>query len=334
MLGIALLGAGRIGSVHAANIAANPRARLACIYDAIPAAAAGIAERFRTRIAASVEEVLRDKLVDAVVIASPTATHVELITAAARAGKAILCEKPIDLDIAAVERCKREIAASGVPLQIGFNRRYDRSHRAVRDAVHRGEIGALELLVISSRDFRPAPLAYLRTSGGIFRDMTIHDFDMARFILGEDPVAEVQVAGSVMVEPALSEFGDVDTAMIILKAASGALVHINNSRRCVYGYDQRIEAFGASGMVRSENLHGSSVVRSDAKYTDAKQPLLEFFVERYAQAYADEIEEFIEVAAGTRAPLASFEDGRLALVLADAAVASLQSGKTVRVACS
>jgi myo-inositol 2-dehydrogenase / D-chiro-inositol 1-dehydrogenase len=333
MLSVGLFGAGRIGSVHAVNIAANPRARLACIYDAVPAAAAALGEKCGARIASSVEAVLRDKSVDAVVIASPTATHVELITAAARAGKAILCEKPIDLDLGAVERCRQEIAATGVPVQIGFNRRYDRSHRAVRDAVRRGEIGALELLVLSSRDFRPAPLAYLRTSGGIFRDMTIHDFDMARFILGEDPVIAVQAAGSVMVEPALSEFGDVDTAMVTLKAASGALAHINNSRRSVYGYDQRVEAFGAAGMVRSENLRGSSVVRYDAKDTDARGPLLDFFMERYAQAYADEIEEFIDVAAGKQAPLASFEDGRLALVLAQAALDSLQSGKTVRVAC-
>jgi myo-inositol 2-dehydrogenase / D-chiro-inositol 1-dehydrogenase len=331
MLRIGLFGAGRIGRVHAANIAANPRAQLACVYDAIPAAAEALAGKHGTRVAASAGAVLEDKAVDAVVIASPTATHVELITAAARVGKAILCEKPIDLDIAAVERCRRDIAATGTPVQIGFNRRYDKSHRAVREVVRRGEIGALELLVISSRDVRPAPLAYLRTSGGIFRDMTIHDFDMARFILGEDPVMEVHTAGSVLIEAALREFGDVDTAMVTLKAVSGALVHINNSRRSVYGYDQRVEAFGAGGMVRSENHRGSSLVRYDASHTGAREPLLDFFIERYAQAYADEIEEFIDVASGKRAPLASFEDGRLALILADAALASLQSGKTVRI---
>jgi myo-inositol 2-dehydrogenase / D-chiro-inositol 1-dehydrogenase len=330
MLRIGLFGAGRIGSVHAANIAANSRARLACVYDAIPAAAEALAGTHGARAVTSAAAVLEDKSVDAVVIASPTATHVELITAAARAGKAILCEKPIDLDIAAVERCRRDIATTGAPVQIGFNRRYDRSHRAVRDAVRRGEIGALELLVISSRDVRPAPLAYLRTSGGIFRDMTIHDFDMARFVLGEDPVVEVQAAGSVLIEPALREFGDVDTAMVTLRSAAGALVHINNSRRSVYGYDQRVEAFGAGGMVRSENHRGSSLVRYDASQTAAKEPLLDFFIERYAQAYAEEIDEFIDVASGTKAPLASFDDGRYALILADAALASLQSGKTVR----
>jgi myo-inositol 2-dehydrogenase/D-chiro-inositol 1-dehydrogenase len=332
MVTIGLLGAGRIGIVHAANIVANARAKLAYVYDTNVAAAKAIAAKCAARVAPDIQTVLTDKAVDAVLIASPTSTHVDLIIAAARAGKAILCEKPIDLDIVSVERCKEAIASTGVAVQVAFNRRYDRSHRAVREAVRSGEIGALELLVITSRDVRPAPLPYLKVSGGIFRDMTIHDFDMARFILGEDPIEEVHAVGSVMVDPALKDFGDVDTAMVTMKAASGALVHINNSRRCVYGYDQRIEAFGAGGMVRSENLRASSVARYGATATDAKEPLLEFFVERYAQAYVDELDEFIDVVAGKKEPLANFEDGRLALILADAAWASLHGGKSVRVA--
>ncbi len=333
MLTFGLFGAGRIGSVHAGNIAASARARLAWVYDVDGKAAEGLAGKCGARVAPSPAALLEDPAVDAVLIASPTATHVGLISAAARAGKAILCEKPIDLDIRAVERCKQDIAGSGVPVQLGFNRRYDRSHRAVREAVRQGEIGALELVVISSRDVRPAPLAYLRASGGIFRDMTIHDFDMARFILGEDdPVEEVQAAGSVMMEAQLRECGDVDTAMVTLKARSGALVHINNSRRAVYGYDQRVEAFGALGMVRSDNLRASSVRRYRASATEVQEPLLDFFIERYAQAYAAEIEEFIDVAAGRKEPLASFEDGRLALILADAALAAMRSGKSVRIA--
>jgi myo-inositol 2-dehydrogenase/D-chiro-inositol 1-dehydrogenase len=332
MLNVGLLGAGRIGVLHAGNIAANRRARLAYVYDTNAAAAQAIAGRCGARVAPDIETVLGDRTVDAVLIASPTGTHVEQITAAARAGKAILCEKPIDLDIARVERCRRDIAGTVVAVQLGFNRRYDRSHGAVREAVRRGDIGALELLVITSRDVRPAPVSYLKVSGGIFRDMTIHDFDMARFILGEDPIVEVQAVGSVMIDPALAEFGDVDTTMVTMKAASGALVHINNSRRCVYGYDQRVEAFGANGMVRSENLRASAVVRDGATATDAKEPLLEFFAERYAQAYVDEFEEFIDVVAGKKQPRANFEDGRRALILADAACAALQSGKSVTVA--
>jgi myo-inositol 2-dehydrogenase / D-chiro-inositol 1-dehydrogenase len=332
MLEFALFGAGRIGSVHAANIAAShPRATLAYVYDINPAAAAAIAARYNVRVAASPEAALADPAVGAVLIASSTNTHVELITAAARAGKAILCEKPIDLDIDRVENCRRAIAGSGVPVQIAFNRRYDRSHRAVRDAVRAGQIGALELLLLTSRDPGLPPVPYLAVSGGIFRDMTIHDFDLARFILGDDPVEEVYASGSIMVEQQLHELNDVDTAMVVMKAASGALVHINNSRRAVYGYDQRVEAFGASGMLQSDNLRASTLTRSDASTTDAKQPLLNFFIERYLQAYRDELSDFIDTVQGNRQPGVGFEDGRCALILANAAWESLRSGAGVRI---
>jgi myo-inositol 2-dehydrogenase/D-chiro-inositol 1-dehydrogenase len=333
MVKFALFGAGRIGVLHAANIAAShPRATLAYVYDTNADAAARVATRHAARIASSVEAALTDPAVDAVLIASSTDTHVDLITASARAGKAILCEKPIDLDIERVERCRIDIAGSAVPLQIAFNRRHDRSHRAVRDAVRAGEIGALELLVITSRDPGLPPVPYLKVSGGIFRDMTIHDFDMARFILGDDPVEELHAFGSVMVEPQLRELGDVDTAMVIMKAASGALVHINNSRRASYGYDQRLEAFGAKGMVQSENLRASSLTRSDARATAAKEPLLNFFMERYAAAYLDELNHFIDVVDGKSQPSANFEDGRRALILANAAWESLRSGRAVKIA--
>ena len=333
MVRFALFGAGRIGVLHAANIAAShPRAALAYVYDTNLDAAARVAARHGARIASSVEAALADPAVDAVLIASSTNTHVDLIAASARAGKAILCEKPIDLDIERVERCQIDIAGTGVPLQIAFNRRHDRSHRAVRDAVHAGKIGALELLVITSRDPGLPPVPYLKDSGGIFRDMTIHDFDMARFILGDDPVEELHAFGSIMVEPQLRELGDVDTAMVIMKAASGALVHINNSRRASYGYDQRVEAFGAKGMVQSDNLRASTIIHSDASTTDAKEPLLNFFIERYAQAYVDELNQFIDVVEGKSQPSAGFEDGRRALMLANAAWESLRSGRPVKFA--
>ncbi len=330
MINIALFGAGRIGTLHAANIAANhSRARLSCVYDTNTAAAEETAARYGARVASSVEAALEDTAIDAVLIASSTNTHVDLITAAARAGKAILCEKPIDLDIERVERCRRDIAGTGVPVQIAFNRRYDPSHRAVREAVRKGDIGALELLVITSRDPGLPALSYLKGSGGIFRDMTIHDFDLARFILGDDPIEEVFATGSTLVNPGLREFGDLDTAMVIMKAASGALVHINNSRRAVYGYDQRVEAFGAKGMVASDNLRASTLTRSDAMATDSKEPLLNFFMERYARAYVDELNDFIDIVAGRRTPSVGFEDGRCALILANAAVESLRTGKAV-----
>jgi myo-inositol 2-dehydrogenase/D-chiro-inositol 1-dehydrogenase len=329
---IAVLGVGRIGLVHAGNIAAShPRAQLACIYDINADAAASAAATFGAKVAPDLDTIWHDPQVDAVVIATSTDTHVELITAAARAGKAILCEKPIDLNRQRVEQCRRDIAGSGVPVQIGFNRRYDRSHRAVRDAVRQGSIGALELLLITSRDPGLAPLSYLKVSGGIFRDMTIHDFDMARFILGPDPILQVYAAGSVMVDPALEQLSDADTVMIVMKAASGALVHINNSRRAAYGYDQRVEAFGALGMVQSENIRASTIVRSDAQRTASREPLLHFFIERYRQSYVDELHEFIEAVAARRPPEVGFDDGRAALMLADAALESFRHGKVVSI---
>jgi myo-inositol 2-dehydrogenase/D-chiro-inositol 1-dehydrogenase len=330
MIGFALFGAGRIGAMHAANIAANPRARLHAVYDVHAPAAQKVAAAHGAKVVPDVAAALRDPEVGAVLIASSTDTHVGLITAAAKVGKPILCEKPIDLDIARVEQCKREIAGTNVPVQLGFNRRYDASHRAVAEAVHNGEIGALHLLVIVSRDPGIAPMEYMKSSGGIFRDMTIHDFDLARFILGEDP-SEVYATGSILIEPALASINDIDTAMVVMKAPSGALVHINNSRLAVYGYDQRVEAFGSKGMVQSENWRQTSVRRTTHEYTDAQAPLLHFFIQRYTQAYVDELNDFIDTAEQKRAPGVDFEDGRKALILADAAWESLRSGRAVSV---
>lgn len=334
MVNFALFGVGRIGVMHAANIAANSRAKLVYVFDTNAAASESAAAKYNAKVAPTVEAALADAAIHAVLIASATNTHVDLISASAKAGKAIFCEKPIDLDISRIEGCKKTIAETGVPVQIGFNRRYDRSHRAVRDAVREGEIGPLELLVITSRDPSLAPLSYLRVSGGIFRDMTIHDFDLARFILGDDPIEEVYAAGSVMVDPALREMGDIDTAMVVMKARSGAMVHINNSRRAVYGYDQRVEAFGAKGMVQSDNLRASTVTRFGAKATDMKEPLINLFIERYTQSFLDELSEFVDVVAEKKTPAVDFEDGRIASILAGAASASFQTGKAVRVTYS
>lgn len=331
MIKFALIGAGRIGAMHAANIAAHPGASLAYVYDVDADAAEAVAAAHGSIVALSVEHALEDETVDAALIASSTDTHVDLILAALKVGKAVLCEKPIDLDIRRVERCRAAIAASGVAVQVGFNRRFDPSHRALRDAVRKGEIGALELLVVTSRDPSPPPRAYLKSSGGLFRDMTIHDFDLARFVLGRDPIEEVFAAGSVKVDRALRRLGDIDTAMVVMKTRSGALVHINNSRRAVYGYDQRIEAFGAKGMVQSDNLRATTLVRADAQGTDGKDPLLPSFVERYAAAYRAELDAFIDAVANGGKPPVGFEDGRAALILANAAWTSLKSGKSVKV---
>jgi myo-inositol 2-dehydrogenase/D-chiro-inositol 1-dehydrogenase len=330
MLGFAVFGAGRIGALHAANVATHPAAKLVSVYDVRRPAAEALSGRLGAKAAPSVEAALADRAVGAALIASSTDTHVDLITAAARAGKAVFCEKPIDLDIGRVERCRKEIAGTGVPVQIGFNRRYDASHRALRDAVRAGEIGEPELVIISSRDPEPASADFLKTSGGLFRDMMIHDFDMARFVLGEEPV-EVFAAGSVKVDPAIGAIGDVDTAMVTMKTASGVLVHINNSRRAVYGYDQRIEAFGSMGMLLSDNRRATTLERHTERATAAKEPLLRFFIERYAEAYARELDDFIAAVEKGAPPAVGFEDGRRALILADAAFESNRIGRPVKV---
>ena len=330
MLNFALFGAGRIGAMHAANIAANPACRLHCVFDVNTALAETVAAAHGARVAASAEAVMADPAVDAVFIASSTATHVDLITASVRAGKPVLCEKPIDLDISRVEQCRRDIAGSSVPVQIGFNRRYDATLRALHDAVRRGDIGQLQMLVLTSRDPDIAPMDYMKVSGGIFRDCTIHDFDYARYVLGEDPV-EIFATGSVLVEPQISSYGDVDTAMVVMKAPSGALVHINNSRRAVYGFDQRVEAFGSKGMLQSENFYATHLRRWTATETNAHDRPVPFFFQRYADAYVQELREFVALIDSKVAPVASFEDGRRSLIIADAAWESLHSGRTVKI---
>ncbi|MCB1806255.1 MAG: inositol 2-dehydrogenase, partial [Candidatus Competibacteraceae bacterium] len=237
-------------------------------------------------------------------------------------------EKPIDLDINRVNRCWDEIKHCNVPIQLGFNRRYDPSHRAVAEAVRNGEVGQLEMVIISSRDPAPPPADYIKVSGGLLRDMMIHDFDLARFVLGEEPV-EVFAMASNKVDPMIGQLGDIDTAMVTLTTASGILCHINNSRRAVYGYDQRLEAFGSLGMVRSNNQRATTLTRHTAEHSGSRDPLLHFFIERYQQAYQAEINDFIAAIAEQRTPTVSFEDGRRALLLADAAYESLRTGRKV-----
>ncbi len=326
MLNFGLVGCGRIGRVHAATIAAHPRARLAACFDIVEAAAAEVGAATGARVAGSVDAILADPGIGAVLIASATDTHVDLITRAAQAGKAVLCEKPVDLDIARVDRCWAVIGASSPLVMIGFNRRFDPSFRALRDRLH--EIGALEQVVITSRDPSPPLAQYVAGSGGLFRDMTIHDLDMARYLAGD--IVEAFAAGANLVDPAIGAAGDYDAAMIVLRAASGALVHINNSRRCAYGYDQRIEVFGALGMLQAGNRHDTTVEAWGAGATGARDPVQDFFIARYAEAYRAEIDHFVQCVETGRPPLASFSDGRAALALADAALLSARTGQAVR----
>jgi len=325
---IAVLGCGRIGRMHARGLARHPGARLVSVYDVIPEAAAETSRELGVPAADSIAEVLGDSDVAAVLIATPTNTHVDLIIAAVRAGKAVLCEKPIDLDMARVRECAAAIRGLGTTVMIGFNRRFDPSFRAVRERVQAGEIGRVEQVIITSRDPSPPPATYVATSGGLFRDMTIHDFDMARYMVGD--IAEVHAMGAVLVDPAIGEAGDIDAAMVTLRARSGALVHINNSRRCAYGYDQRLEVFGSDGMLLAGNRHATTVQSFGSAHTGAADVVLPFFIERYADAYAAEIGHFLDCVTSGATPLTSFADGVEALRLADAAQQSLRTGLPVR----
>ena len=330
MIGFALFGCGRIGRMHARNLHAHPGAELVTCFDVAAPAAAAVAAELGAFQAQSVDEALANPRVRAVFIASSTDTHVDLIARGVQAGKAVLCEKPVDLDIARVDACWQAIAGLRPLVMIGFNRRFDPSFRALRDRLAAGEIGRLEQVVITSRDPAPPPPAYIANSGGLFRDMTIHDFDLARFLAGE--ITEVQAMGANLIDPAIQAQGDIDAAMLVMRAASGALVHINNSRRCAYGYDQRIEAFGEAGMLQAHNQHPTTVEAWSGGRTRAMDPVPHFFIERYADAYRAELDHFIDCVNTGASPLAGFAEGREALRLADAALDSMRSGRAVRLA--
>jgi myo-inositol 2-dehydrogenase/D-chiro-inositol 1-dehydrogenase len=324
-----LLGAGRIGRVHARAIGADPRARLVAVADAMPEAAAEVAKAYGAEVR-RIEAIEAAGDIDAVVICTPTTTHADLIERFARAGKAVFCEKPIDLSLPRVRDCLKVVEGAKAKLMVGFNRRFDPHFRAVRQAIDEGRIGKVEMVTITSRDPGPPPLSYIATSGGIFRDMTIHDFDMARFLLGEE-VETVQASASVLVDPAIGKAGDYDSVSVILTTPSGRQAVISNSRRASYGYDQRIEVHGEKGAVTAENQRPVSIeVATAGGYT--RPPLHDFFMTRYVDAYAAEIAAFVAGVADGAPLTPSGADGLAALALAEAALASVESGRAVRVA--
>ncbi|RRD30667.1 inositol 2-dehydrogenase [Actinomyces bowdenii] len=327
MLRIAVIGAGRIGQVHARTIAAHPRAELALVCDPAQGAAKDLADLHGARSCQDVEEVFSDPAIDAVIVGSPTPLHIPHLLAAAKAGKAVLCEKPIALDMRDVEEARTDLDAVGVPVMFGFNRRFDPSFAAVHAAVEAGRIGDLEQLTIISRDPAAPPLEYVKVSGGIFRDMTIHDFDTARFFLGD--IIEVHAVGQNL-DPAIEEAGDFDAAVVTLRAASGAVATIINNRHCASGYDQRLEASGRDGALLAENIRPTTVRLSNAEITDAQEPYLDFFLERYADAYRLELSAFIEAVEEGTTPPTSIADAIEALRLAEAATESARSGRPVR----
>ena len=327
-LKLALLGAGRIGKAHARAVSANPDATLAAVADAMPASAEALAKQYGCPVA-TIDEIEEDVSIDGVIICTPTPTHADLIEQFARAGKAIFCEKPIDLDVDRVRQCLVVVEKTGASLMVGFNRRFDPHFASAKTAITDGKIGKVELVQITSRDPAPPPIDYIKVSGGIFRDMMIHDFDMARFLLGEEPV-NVFASGSVLVDPAIGEAGDVDTATATLTTASGKQCVITNSRRASYGYDQRIDVHGSLGSVTIDNQRDTSLeLATSDGYIRA--PLLNFFMERYERAYANEIADFVANVRDGKAPSPNGVDGLQSLRIADAAVRSLQEGHSVAI---
>ena len=331
MINFALIGAGRIGKMHAEIINANSDANLKFVYDVNSQLANEVANMSNAEVANTPEDAINSSEIDAVLIASATPTHIQFIKMSANAGKAVFCEKPIDLDISKVNQCKNELKDIKTPIQIGFNRRFDLSHSKVQEARAKKEIGELEMVVITSRDPAAPGLDYLNAAGGFFRDTTIHDFDLSRFILGNDPIVEVSAFGENLFDQNVRIAKDFDTAMFILKSKSGVLIHINNSRRAVYGYDQRVEVFGSQGMVISNNQTTNSVERFTNTSTSSKDLIHFFFIERYQQAYRDQFKSFIECMKKNITPKVTFEDGRKALIIANAAYESFENKQTVEI---
>ena len=328
MTGVAVFGAGRIGTVHAENLHRHPDAQVRYVVDVDAGAAADLASRCGARVA-SAAEALADEDVAAVVIATSTDTHTGLIKSAAAAGKAIFCEKPIDLDVARAREAVDAVERHDVRLAIGFNRRHDPLFRKIKDGIDAGAVGSVEHVGITSRDPAPPPAGYVARSGGIFRDMMIHDFDMARWLVGEEPV-EVFAAGSVLFDRNIGEAGDVDSAVALLKTVSGKLCSISNSRHCSDGYDQRIEVFGSSGMLKAGDETATTAATPDSSGSQGgvERP---FFLERYAEAYRIQMDGFLKGLKGECVDLADGVDGLRALILADCAQNSLTSGKPVLV---
>lgn len=322
----AILGAGRIGQVHAKAITSTPGASLVAIAEPFEEAAKAAQAEFGCALR-GIDEIAASDDIDAVVICTPTDTHADLVEQFCKAGKAVFCEKPIDLDIDRVRDCLKVVKDTDGVLMVGFNRRFDPDFMALKDAIGAGRIGDVEMITITSRDPGAPPYDYITRSGGIFRDMTIHDFDVARWLLGEE-IVSVQASASVLTDPKIGELGDYDSANVILRTASGRQCVITNSRRAAYGYDQRIEVLGSKGMVSARNTQEANIeLAGEAGFQSP--PLLNFFMTRYATAYANEIAGFVETVTNGISPNPSGLDGLKALELANAAVTSVETGRVI-----
>jgi myo-inositol 2-dehydrogenase/D-chiro-inositol 1-dehydrogenase len=325
-----VIGAGRIGKIHAENLALRiPGAAVLAIADPVVDAASKTAEALHIpRVSSDYRDILSDPGIDAVAICSPTDTHAQMIVEAARAGKHIFCEKPIAYDLAKIDDALAAAQKAGVKFQIGFNRRFDPNFRQIRTMVAEGKIGQPHILRITSRDPAPPPIEYVKVSGGIFFDMTIHDFDMARYLVGSD-VDELFAAGGVMVDSKIGEAGDIDTAIITLRFKNGAIGTIDNSRKAVYGYDQRVEVFGSGGMVAAFNNTQDSNVYSDADGVHSAKPLY-FFLERYMTSFVEEMKAFVACVRNNTQPPVTGADGRIPVLMGMAAGKSYRENRPVK----
>jgi len=326
MKNLALIGAGRIGKVHAMAVAGVADANIKYVSDVHEPSAQELATTCNAQVV-DIDTVFEDSTVDAVIIASATDTHAPLLKRCAATKTPVFCEKPIDLDLASARDAAKHIEDSGILCALGFNRRFDPQFSKLQQSVINGDIGTLETLIVISRDPEPPPIEYIHVSGGLFRDMMIHDLDMARWVLDE-PITTVYAAGSVMIDSKIGDAGDIDTASVTLTTSSGKIAMITNSRRSVYGYDQRIEAFGSEGMLQAMNNSSTNLVHSSATGVTSEVPL-HFFLERYQDAYRLELEDFIRALTKGEKPLADHNDGVESLRMAEAAVQSLESGMPV-----
>ena len=331
MINIALFGLGRIGSMHAQNIFLNNKCSLQYVFDIDQVLAKKIAKKFNSISIKNTRIAYTDKNVDVIFITTPTSTHIKYIMEAVKFKKTIFCEKPLDLNIKKINQCKKFIKKYNPKIQVGFNRRYDPGHYALKKSIQIGEIGKLEKIIITSRDPAPPSMAYLKVSGGIFRDMTIHDFDLIRFYLGNDEVKEIFATTTNLSDLRIKKINDYELAMCLIKSEKGVICMINNSRHCSYGYDQRVEVFGSKGMVISGNRRDNASEKFLESKTAIKRPLLNFFIDRYEEAYKLQLDDLIDLVQNRKNPRASFEEGRKAIIIANAAYKSLRFNKVVKI---
>ena len=331
MINIALFGLGRIGVMHAQNIYLNNNCSLQYVFDIDQVLAKKIAKKFNSISIKNTRIAYTDKKVDVIFITTPTSTHIKYIMEAVKFKKTIFCEKPLDLNIKKINQCKKFIKKYNPKIQVGFNRRYDPGHYALKKSIQIGEIGKLEKIIITSRDPAPPSMAYLKVSGGIFRDMTIHDFDLIRFYLGNDEVKEIFATTTNLSDLRIKKINDYELAMCLIKSEKGVICMINNSRHCSYGYDQRVEVFGSKGMVISGNRRDNASEKFLGSKTAIKRPLLNFFIDRYEKAYQLQLDDLVYLVQKRKNPRASFEEGRKAIIIANAAYKSLKFNKVVKI---